>query len=337
MSGKLAALHNDCRNRLSAFSVVYFGAFLLTILSVLADSCHRFTEFANDATSGFKPEEIGTNFAVIFVFELLLLLVFCFHLFRVYISLEMMEADHDYFKEYIEELSTGKRIVELVFRLLIIAVVSLKIVNIFPELDFTRMTRFRDLALFMTVVYAVFFAWDFVMRLFRGKWEKKYAIPDALGFVGAVLLMWVGWDERQQGKNFALLLILVVVVQGFIAWNLWQNFRREGHIYKAHFKSKLWWISGDSKCLAAVSVSGPAAVSLQEATHSIGPLVAPLPTKDPIACLPTAPAMNSSADAVGPLIPPVPADASIGSLTATSVKASNDSGDPLSPPIPPPG
>ncbi len=191
----------------SPFKTAYLIVFVFAIWDLYSEAIAKFQTSAHKA---FAPEALGLSMTFLWIFLCIAAFAFALHLFRIYISLGVMEEDDQIFEEFLVDLSPTKRFFEFWIRVGVVFVISLK----FTPLG--GVTDIKKLGLMLVSVYGAMLVWDIVMWIYRRKPAWQFFLTSIVGFGGGGALVWMAWDEKREiewvmGEAFLLFIIGLVI------------------------------------------------------------------------------------------------------------------------------
>ena len=126
--------NNDCRFRASAFLILYGIVFLSYMVLGLINLWYNLLDVTVPIISEAFTDATW-NVPVSLVLIGLTVVAMLFHYARIYISLEYLDSNHDYFVENLQDASSCFRKAEFFSRLIVIFLVSLSVSKLFPWLS----------------------------------------------------------------------------------------------------------------------------------------------------------------------------------------------------------
>ncbi len=211
-------------SKASPFKAAYLIVFLIASPYAFYEAYKTFGLLA--ASTAFKAEFVETNMRYINGFLLVACLGFFAHLFRVYISLGIMEDDQGFHDKYIKPLKDWQKRTEFIFRVLVVIVVSLK----FTPLG--EVTNMYELGRWLVIVYGAMLLWDIAMWIFLKKPDWDYLPISLIGSGCGAYLKLVASDSQREAMHASglagVLAITGIVIVVFLLrdknWNAYLNY-----------------------------------------------------------------------------------------------------------------
>lgn len=194
----------------SAFQAVYLAVFIAAVVSVCTSiintpmaALYPFEELFASIQSENSQDVFLLRIALIDAPKWVFAFVVSAHFIRIYLTIEMLEDEEGLFPRYYESFGGVGRAFEFIARLLIVAIVSLKV---FP------IESLNDLSSFLVIFYAATLAWSTVaIHLGKKKRTDSFLISSLVGFLFSIALY---FTDRMVAINDAPWLASIIVLWG---------------------------------------------------------------------------------------------------------------------------
>lgn len=163
--------------RPTVFKTVYFAGFASLLYKFYSDNAELY-DFLFKETADKR---------VINIFAYGIICLFCVQLVRIYWSIESLDSP---FSEIRQSLLLGKKkyqlVLEQLIRVILVAVISLKIFSLLPELKDREAAMVMNY-LYILLIYVLVVLWEGIVFIGHRGEVKYYLIPDILSLLGALL------------------------------------------------------------------------------------------------------------------------------------------------------